>query len=90
MPCGNLQNLAVAGTKERSSFEEEVNYLMNIIENIGGDLTRQCYWDFGRWSDLWRVWRQPGIERIPGDGTDFEVRLIPLPAIMIFRHECFS
>ena len=24
---------------------------------------KQCYWDFGRWSDLWRTWRPVGMDR---------------------------
>lgn len=79
----NASPVAVsAGTRERSGFEEEVNYLINIIENIGSDLTRQCYWDFGRWSDLWRVWRQPGDDRLAGDGTDFEACPVESPLIL--------
>lgn len=23
----------------------------------GGVIVARCYWDFGRWSDLWRDWR---------------------------------
>lgn len=53
-----------------------VNYVISIIENLGGDVSRQCYWDVGRWSDLWRVWRMAGDERPLSDGIDFQVKSI--------------
>ena len=58
-------------------MEEDVNYLMNIVENLGSDAARQYYWDFGRWSDLWRVWRPPGDDRLPGDGIDLQALRCP-------------
>lgn len=56
--------------------EEEVNYMISIVENLGGDAARQCYWDLGRWSDLWKVWRVAGDDRPFGDGIDFQARLL--------------
>lgn len=50
-----------------------VNYVISIIENLGGDMARQCYWDVGRWSDLWRVWRMAGDDRPIIDGIEFQV-----------------
>lgn len=39
-----------------ANFDEEPAYLIDVIEEVGADVARRCYWDFGRWSDLWRVW----------------------------------
>ncbi len=50
-----------------------MNYVISIIENLGGDMARQCYWDVGRWSDLWRVWRLAGDDRPIIDGIEFQV-----------------
>ena len=36
-------------------------------------MARQCYWDVGRWSDLWRVWRMAGDDRPIIDGIEFQV-----------------
>lgn len=38
-------------------------YMMDILEEAGSDIARRSYWDFGRWSDLWRVWRPLGSSR---------------------------
>lgn len=51
---------------------------MDVIEEMGDDCARRCYWDFGRWSDLWRVWRPAGNDRQPEEAVDFEVRLLYL------------
>ena len=50
-----------------------MNYVISIIENLGGDMARQCYWDVGRWSDLWRVWRLAGDDRPIIEGIEFQV-----------------
>lgn len=31
-----------------------VTYIMDVLEEVGGDAARRCFWDFGDWSDLWR------------------------------------
>jgi hypothetical protein len=31
-----------------------VTYLMDVLEEVGSDAARRCYWDFGDWSDIWR------------------------------------
>lgn len=36
---------------------------MDILEESGQALVQHCYWDFGRWSDLWRIWRPVGDDR---------------------------
>ena len=62
-------------------------YLMDVIEEIGFDVSHRCYWDFGRWSDLWRVWRRAGDDLQPQEMIDFEVRpwapVYCLPVIML-------
>ena len=50
----------------------EHTYMMDVIEEIGFDVSHRCYWDFGRWSDLWRVWRHAGSDQ-PDEAVDFEV-----------------
>ncbi|PSC67904.1 furry homolog-like [Micractinium conductrix] len=42
-------------------------YVADIIDRTGGTIVARCYWDFGRWSDLWRVWRP-----LPAAGATFE------------------
>lgn len=27
------------------------------LRRRGDSMVARCYWDFGRWSDLWRLWR---------------------------------
>lgn len=34
--------------------EDEVLCVMDVLEEVGDDVARRCYWDFGDWSDLWR------------------------------------
>ncbi|WIA40102.1 hypothetical protein OEZ86_013510 [Tetradesmus obliquus] len=31
-----------------------VTYVMDVLEEVGVDVARRCFWDFGDWSDLWR------------------------------------
>lgn len=28
--------------------------VMDVLEEVGDDVARRCFWDFGDWSDLWR------------------------------------
>lgn len=49
--------------------------MMDVIEEIGFDVSHRCYWDFGRWSDLCRVWRRAGEDLQPEDVLNFEVSL---------------
>ena len=48
--------------------------MMDVVEEVGYDSSRRCYWDFGRWSDLWRVWRRVGEDLLQGDVVDLAVR----------------
>jgi hypothetical protein len=34
--------------------EDEVLCVMDVLEEVGDDVARRCFWDFGDWSDLWR------------------------------------
>lgn len=47
--------------------------MMDVIEEIGCDVSHRCYWDFGRWSDLCRVWRPAGDESQLQEAVDFQV-----------------
>ena len=42
---------------------ETRGHVIDILEESGKALVQQCYWDFGRWSDLWRTWRPVGNDR---------------------------
>jgi hypothetical protein len=59
--------------------EEQVTYLADILEEAGPDIAQRCYWDFGRWSDLWRLWRPPGADRPhPRDSSiTLQARAVP-------------
>ena len=56
------------GTADTSPPAEPVTYLADILEEAGPDVARRCYWDYGRYSDLWRLWRAPGSDRAPRSG----------------------
>ncbi|EIE19264.1 hypothetical protein COCSUDRAFT_48883 [Coccomyxa subellipsoidea C-169] len=59
-----------------SAGDESTVYMMDILEEAGPDIARRCYWDFGKWSDLWRVWRPIGAERPSRDAA------VGLPELM--------
>ncbi|KAL4434374.1 hypothetical protein ABPG75_000815 [Micractinium tetrahymenae] len=42
-------------------------YVADIVDRNGAAIVARCFWDFGRWSDLWRAWRP-----LPASGTGFE------------------
>lgn len=55
-----------AGEGEEGGAEEDQvprTFIMDILEEAGPDIARRCFWDFGKWSDLWRVWRPVGSNR---------------------------
>ena len=52
--------------------------MMDVIEEMGFDVSHRCYWDFGRWSDLCRVWRRAGDDLQPEEVLDFVVSLSSL------------
>ena len=61
--------------------------MMDVIEEMGFDVSHRCYWDFGRWSDLCRVWRQAGDDLQPEELLNFEVSLsYSLLAVTRQRH----
>jgi hypothetical protein len=49
-----------------STSAATAQYLADSIEHGGETITRRCYWDFGRWSDVWRAWRA-----VPEAGATF-------------------
>jgi len=51
-------------------FDELPTYLIDVLEEMGDDAARRCYWDMGPWSDLLRVWRPLGI---PASRVTFKV-----------------
>jgi hypothetical protein len=54
--------------------------MMDVIEEMGFDVSHRCYWDFGRWSDLCRVWRRAGDDLQPEEVLNFEVCLFTFTA----------
>lgn len=57
--------LTCAGAHEdaQHGLDESRGHIMDILEESDQALVQHCYWDFGRWSDLWRVWRPVGDDR---------------------------
>lgn len=53
-------------------FDELPTYLIDVLEEMGDDVGRRCFWDMGPWSDLVRVWRPLGV---PSSRVTFKVRL---------------
>jgi hypothetical protein len=53
---------------------EEMVYVADIINRTGDRTAQECFWDFGRWSDLWKMWRPvpdgAGFEQCLGGGAD--------------------
>lgn len=41
-------------TGQLETPDDEVLCLMDVLDEVGDDVARRCYWDFGDWSDLWR------------------------------------
>eukprot|EP00775_Hariotina_reticulata_P013221 gene13221-13351_t len=39
-----------------------VTCIMDVLEEVGADVARRCYWDFGDWSDLWRETKQVPLD----------------------------
>lgn len=33
------------------------SFVADVIDRKSAAIVARCYWDFGRWSDLWRTWR---------------------------------
>ena len=51
-------------------FDDLPTYLIDVLEEMGDDAARRCYWDMGPWSDLLRVWRPLGV---PASRVTFKV-----------------
>lgn len=57
---------------------------MDILEEAGPDIARRCYWNFGKWSDLWRIWRPLGADRPSREASvGLPVRTTNFPSIAI-------
>lgn len=52
-----LPHMAPPGLAPLHELPEAVTYLMDVVEECGGDLVRRCYWDIGDFSDWWRQYR---------------------------------
>ncbi len=52
-----LSHMGPAGLAPLPELPEAVTYLMDVVEECGGDLVRRCYWDIGDFSDWWRQYR---------------------------------
>ena len=53
-----------------SVFDDMPTYLIDVLEEMGDDAARRCFWDMGPWSDLTRVWRPLGM---PSSRVTFKV-----------------
>ena len=63
--CTLHSGLFGAGKDTRSDQQDTAarTYVIDIMEESGPTLVKECYWDFGRWSDMWRIWRPVGADR---------------------------
>ena len=52
-------------------FDDLPSYLVDVIEQMGDDLARRCWWDWGPWSDLARRYRP--LDGPPAGGAAFKV-----------------
>ncbi|KAL0053523.1 hypothetical protein WJX82_006983 [Trebouxia sp. C0006] len=75
-PAPSITNPPTPGSNS-PSWEPDLDhtYMMDVIEEMGFDVSHRCYWDFGRWSDLCRVWRQAGDDLQPEELLNFEAVL---------------
>jgi hypothetical protein len=53
---------------------------MDVLEEVGDDVARRCYWDFGDWSDLWRE-----TKHVPNAVT-LQVSLLPVVSCFSLVH----
>ena len=73
VPAVNVCAYGVGSHSPSWEPDLEHTYMMDVVEEVGFDVSHRCYWDFGRWSDLCRVWRRAGDDLPPEDAVDFEV-----------------
>ena len=87
MYCTSGLDAGTAGSNSPGRDPEAPHtYMMDVIEEIGSDVAHRCYWDFGRWSDLCRVWRRAGDESVAEDLLDFEVSFYSTSACVLSVH----
>lgn len=58
-----------------------MTYIMDVLEEVGTDVARRCYWDFGDWSDLWRETKHVPLDVSLQVSLRLASRLIPGPAM---------
>ena len=64
LSCPEESALYAGGSAKADQEDtQQRGYVIDILEESAASLVKQCYWDFGRWSDLWRVWRPVGTDR---------------------------
>lgn len=51
------QQQGFEGMPSTSGANDRLVFVADVIDRFGSILVARCYWDFGRWSDLWRLWR---------------------------------
>jgi hypothetical protein len=49
-----VSRVLLPNTGQLETPDDEVLCVMDVLEEVGDDVARRCYWDFGDWSDLWR------------------------------------
>lgn len=63
-----LRSAELTGTvRPCTGAEQEAGvplYVGDVIDEVGPDHARRCYWDYGPWAVLWRSWRQPEDEPV--------------------------
>ncbi|KAG1675965.1 hypothetical protein FOA52_014209 [Chlamydomonas sp. UWO 241] len=55
--------------------EPPLTYLIEVVEESGPDIVKECYWDFGDWSELWRDAPASAQPPPPSDSTPFSALL---------------
>jgi len=70
MAGGSRASTPTSPLEAGAVFDELPTYLIDVLEEMGDDAVRRCYWDMGPWSDLLRVWRPLGV---PASRVTFKV-----------------
>lgn len=64
---GSASQLLAGSLPTTPGGSPKLVYAADIIDRSGAAIVARCFWDFGRWSDLWRAWRP-----LPDAGATFE------------------
>lgn len=54
---GSQDGNFLSGTLAKDRVTRRLFYVHDIIQLICPSIVEKCYWDIGRWSDLWKYWR---------------------------------